>query len=187
MKYGTPKQVSNKLIADIENSKPPGANAIEGFLISIIVTAEYIEAEKQTVIITPERITKIVSNTLESSLALEWVKLLYNLKEECKAAFVPTTDDGPSFEELWQTTYGATILARFKDWCKQLINLGRDVALPVKSSSSQGGARGGASASNASNPVKASISASNYKCPLCSGSHPDRKGPQIFSSMQSFY
>merc|ERR1712215_461553 len=58
MKYGTPKQVSNKLIADIENSKPPGANAIEGFLISIIVTAEYIEAEKQTVIITPERITK---------------------------------------------------------------------------------------------------------------------------------
>mgnify|MGYP003337419518 FL=1 len=52
MKYGTPKQVSEKLIADIENTKPPGANAIEGFLISIIVTAEYVEQERQTVIIT---------------------------------------------------------------------------------------------------------------------------------------
>merc|ERR1712089_23692 len=175
LKYGTPRQVSKKLIADIENSKAPGVNAIEGFLLSIIITAEYIEVEKQTVIITPERITKIVSNTLEGSLALEWVKILYNLKKECEAAFVPTADDGPSFEELWQTSHGATILARFKEWCKQLINLGRDVALPVKSSSSQGGSRGG-SAPNASNPVKASVSANNYKCPLCGGSHPDRRG-----------
>ena len=174
LKYGTPRQVSKKLIADIENAKAPGVNAIEGFLLSIIMTAEYIEVEKQTVIITPERITKIVSNTLEGSLALEWAKILYNLKKECEAAFVPAGEEGPSFEELWQTSHGATILARFKDWCKQLINLGRDVPLPVKNSSQERSRH--ASAPNPSNAVKTSVSAKNWKCPLCGGSHPDRKG-----------
>ena len=57
----------------------------------------------------------------------------------------------------------------------QLINLGRDVALPVKSNSSQERSRH-ASAPNPSNAVKTSVSANNWKCPLCGGSHPDRKG-----------
>ena len=56
----------------------------------------------------------------------------------------------------------------------QLINLHRSVSLPVKNVSVQSGAR--SSSSSSSNPVKASISASAYKCPLCSGTHSDRRG-----------
>ena len=135
--------------------------------------AEYVEKERQTVLITPEKVTKIVSNTLDNTLAVEWARLLFKLKEECKSSFVTTTG-GLSFEEAWQTTFGATILNHFKNWCRQLINLHRSVSLPVKNVSVQSGARGASSSS--SNPVKASISASAYKCPLCSGTHSDRRG-----------
>ena len=129
MRYGTRLQASEKLIGEIENTKPPSANTIENFLISIIIVAEYVEKERQTVLITPEKVTKIVSNTLDNSLALEWARLLFKLKEDCKSSFV-TTPGGLSFEEAWQTTFGATILNHFKNWCRQLINLHRSVSLP---------------------------------------------------------
>ena len=117
MRYGTRLQVSEKLIGEIENTKPPSANTIENFLISIIIVAEYVEKERQTVLITPEKVTKIVSNTLDNSLALEWARLLFKLKEDCKSSFV-TTPGGLSFEEAWQTTFGAAILNHLKNWCQ---------------------------------------------------------------------
>ena len=46
MRYGTRLQVSEKMIGEIENSKPPSANNIENFLISIIIVAEFVEKER---------------------------------------------------------------------------------------------------------------------------------------------
>ena len=143
-------------------------------MISIIIVAEFVEKERQTVLVTPEKVTKIVTNALDNNLALEWARLLFKLKEDSKSAFV-TAPGGLSFEEAWQTRYGASILGEFKGWCRQLINLHRTVPLPVKAATAQGGARGSSSSSSA-NPVKASVSSSAYKCPLCGGSHSDRRG-----------
>ena len=133
-------------------------------MISLIIVAEFVEKERQTVLVTPEKVSKIVTNAFENNLALEWAKLLLKLKEDSKSAFV-ATPGGLSFEEAWQTSYGASILSEFKGWCRQLINLHRTVPLPVKAATTQDGARGSSSSSSA-NPVKASVSSSAYKCPL---------------------
>ena len=80
MKYVTRQQVSEKLIAEIENTKPPSANTIENFLISIIVTAEYVEQERQTVLITPEKVTKIISNKIGLLLCHSHIELMLRLR-----------------------------------------------------------------------------------------------------------
>ena len=103
-------------------------------------------------LVTPEKVTKIVTNAFDNNLALEWARLLFKLKDS-KSAFV-AAPGGLSFEEAWQTSFGASILNAFKNWCRQLINLHRSVPLPVKAATAQGGARGSSSSSSA-NPVKA--------------------------------
>ena len=113
-------------------------------------------------LVTPEKLSKIVTNSFENNLAWEWAKILLKLKEDSKLAFVGSPG-GLTFEEAWQTQYGAQILGEFKGWCRQIINLHRTVPLPAKVSTAQGGSR----SSSSSNPVKAAASSSVFKCPLC--------------------
>ena len=88
MRYGTRLQVSERMLGEIESCKPPNANSIENFLISLIIVCEFVEKEGQTVLVTPEKVSKIVTNAFENNLAWEWAKLLLKLKEDSKSAFV---------------------------------------------------------------------------------------------------
>merc|ERR1712215_32243 len=60
LRYGTRLQVSEKMLGEIENCKPPNANSIENFLISLIIVCEFVENEGQTVLVMPEKLSKIV-------------------------------------------------------------------------------------------------------------------------------
>merc|ERR1712215_6569 len=171
LRYGTRLQVSEKMLSELENCKPPNAQSIESFLISLIIVCEFLEKEGQTVLVTPEKLSKIVTNSFENNLAWEWAKILLKLKEDSKLAFVGSPG-GLTFEEAWQTQYGVQILGEFKGWCRQIINLHRTVPLPAQVSTAQGGSR----SSSSSNPVKAAAASSVFKCPLCGGNHADKRG-----------
>ena len=147
LKYGTRLVVSEKMLNELESCKAPTTESLEGFLINLIVVCEFLEREKQTVLVTPEKLSKVVNNCFDVSLCLEWAKILLKLKNDSKLAF-ESTADGLNFEESWQTKFGAQILLEFKNWCKQTIALHRTVKLPGRSPASQGGAR------PSSNPVK---------------------------------
>ena len=118
-------------------------------------------------LVTPEKLSKIVNNCFDVSLSWEWAKILLKLKNESKLTF-ESTPDGLNFEESWQTKFGAQILLEFKNWFRQTIALHRTVPLPGKNPASQGGSR------PSSNPVKNASSV--FKCPLCSGNHSDKRG-----------
>ena len=130
-KYGTRLVVSSKMLEELESCKPPSSDALEAFLVNVVVTCEFLSREKQTSLVTPQRLGKIVSNNFEQTLCLEWAKRLLKLKEECKNSFV-SSDPGFNFEESWQTNYGEKILSEFCGWCKELVALHRTVKLPGK-------------------------------------------------------
>ena len=166
LKYGTQLVVSTKMLDELESCKAPSSETLEGFLINLVVVCEFLEREKQTMLITPQKLSKVVNNCFDQSLCLEWATKLLRLKDDCKDKF-ESTDDCLNFEESWQTRYGAQILSEFAIWCKELVALHRTDKLPGRSPAPQGGAR-------ASNPVKTTSTA--YKCVLCSGTHADRNG-----------
>ena len=94
------------MLNELEGCKPPTTQSLESFLINLIVVCEFLEKEKQTVLVTPEKLSKIVTNCFKNSLSWEWAKILLKLKNESKLAF-ESTPDGLSFEESWQTKFGA--------------------------------------------------------------------------------
>ena len=165
-RYGTRLIMSTKMLAELETCKTPSSDTLEAFLINAVVISEFVAREKQTTLITPQKLGKIVNNCFEQTLCLEWAKKLLKLKEECKNNFV-SSDVCQNFEEGWQTRYGDRILSEFCLWCKELVALHRTVKLPGKTPVPQGGAR-------ASNQVKTASQA--YKCILCSGTHADKRG-----------
>ena len=81
-KYGTRLVVSSKMLEELESCKPPSSNVLESFLVNVVVTCECLSREKQTTLVTPQRLGKIVSNNFDQTLCLEWVKRLLKLKEE---------------------------------------------------------------------------------------------------------
>ena len=64
--------------------------------------ADFVSWEKQTSLVIPEKIAKIVNNNFEQSLCVEWAKRRIKLKAESKAAFVST-----DVCQNLQTSYGA--------------------------------------------------------------------------------
>ena len=86
------------------------------------MTYEFVAREKQTSLVTPQKIAKIVNNNFEQTLCLEWAKRLLKLKEDCKGSFV-SSDVGYNFEESWQANFGDKILPEFCSWCKELVAL----------------------------------------------------------------
>ena len=156
--YGTRLVVSSKMLEELESSKPPSSDALESFLVNVVVTCELLSREKQTSLVTPQRFRKIVSNNFDQTLCLEWAKHLLKLKEECKNSFV-SSDPGFNFEESWQTKYGEKILSEFCGWCKELVALHRTVK---QASGCQ------------TNQVKAATQ--TFKCILCSRTHAGRRG-----------
>ena len=162
-KYGTRLVVSSKMLEELESCKPPTSDSLEGFLVNVVVTCEFVMRLKQT---THQRLNKIVSNNFEQTLSLEWAKRLLKLKEECKSEFA-TSDPSSNFEESWQTSFGGKILTEFSNWCKELVALHRTVKLPGKVSHPQASGR-------QPNQVKATTQP--FKCILCSGTHPGRRG-----------
>ena len=111
-KYGTRLVVSSKMLEELESCKPPSSDTLEAFLVNVVVTCEFLSREKQTSLVTPQRLNKIVSNNFEQTLSLEWAKRLIKLKEECKSDFA-SSDPTSNFEESWQTSFGEKILAEF--------------------------------------------------------------------------
>ena len=67
--------------------------------------SEFVAREKQTSLVTPQKLGKIGNNNFDQTLCLEWAKLLLKLKEDCKGSFV-SSDVCQNFEEAWQTSYG---------------------------------------------------------------------------------
>ena len=95
---------------------------MESFLVNVVVTCEFVAREKQTSLVTLQKLGKIVNNNFEQTLCLEWAK----------GSFV-SFDLGHSFEESWQTNFWKKILSEFCSWCKELVALHRTVKLPGKS------------------------------------------------------
>ena len=146
-KYGTRLVVSSKMLEELETCKAPSSDSLESFLVNAVVISEFVAREKQTTLVTPQKLAKIVNNNFDQTLCLEWAKRLLKLKEDCKNSFV-SSDVCQNFEENWQTNYGDKILSEFCSWCKELVALHRTVRLPGKTTSQQTSGR-------ATNQVKA--------------------------------
>ena len=71
LRYGTRLAVSEKMLNELEGCKRPTTQSLESFLINLIVVCEFLEKEKQTVLVTPEKLSKIVTNCFENSLSWE--------------------------------------------------------------------------------------------------------------------
>ena len=84
--------VSTKMLDELESCKAPSSKSLEGFLINLVVVCEFLEREKQTMLITPQKLSKVVNNCFDQSVCLEWAKKLLRLKDDCKDKF-ETTDD----------------------------------------------------------------------------------------------
>ena len=113
------------MLEELETGKQPTTDTLETFLVNAVVMAEFVAREKQTSLVTPQKLGKIVNNNFEQTLCLEWAKRLLKLKEECKTSFV-SSDVCQNFEEAWQTSYGDKILSEFCARCKELVALHRN-------------------------------------------------------------
>ena len=79
---------------------------MEGFLIELNVTIDFVMKGKQHSLLNPEKIPRIVS------IHIDWAKRIIVLKEACKTTF-EFTDDCSNFQEAWQTRFGKRILEEF--------------------------------------------------------------------------
>ena len=105
------------MLEELESCKPPTSDSLEGFLVNVVVTCEFVMREKQTSLVTPKRLNKIVSNNFEQTLSLEWAKRLLKLKEQCKSEFT-ASDPTSNFEESRQTSFGGKSLLSFQTGVK---------------------------------------------------------------------
>ena len=64
------------MLEELKSGKPPSSDALESFLVNVVVTCEFLSREKQTRLVTPQRLGKIVSNNFDQTLCLEWAKRL---------------------------------------------------------------------------------------------------------------
>ena len=76
------------MLEELETGKRPTTDTLETFLVNAVVVAEFVASEKQTSLVTPQKLGKIVNNNFEQTLCLEWAKCLLKLKDECKTSFV---------------------------------------------------------------------------------------------------
>ena len=107
------------MLEELETCKAPSSDALETFLVNALVISEFVGREKQTSLVGPQKLGKIVNNNFDQTLCLEWAKRLLKLKEDCKNSFV-SSDVCQNFEEAWQTKYSDKTLSEFCAWCKAL-------------------------------------------------------------------
>ena len=75
-KYGTRLVVSTKMLSELESCKPPASDTLEAFLVNIVAVANFVIGEKQSFLVAPEKIGKIVNSCFEQSLCVQWGKII---------------------------------------------------------------------------------------------------------------
>ena len=84
------------MLSELKSCKPPTSDTLEAFLLDTVIVVDFVIREKQSPLVAPEKMGKIVKNCFEQSLCVEWAKKLIKLRDDSKASF---------FEQLYLSKF----------------------------------------------------------------------------------